>query len=89
MKVSNHMESNLANNAYQGIRCSEKSRGNKELLVPKETTRQSEAKSKKLSTPYPHKYKTVLCKFWAKGYKCPFGNECNYAHGQNQLADKI
>jgi hypothetical protein len=57
--------------------------------VPKETTRQSEAKSKKLSTPYPHKYKTVLCKFWAKGYKCPFGNECNYAHGENQMADKI
>lgn len=70
------------------MRCSEKSRGNKEFLVPKETAR-PEAKSKKLTTPYPHKYKTVLCKFWAKGQKCPFGNDCNYAHGHNQLVDKV
>jgi len=42
----------------------------------------------KFTTPYPHKYKTVLCKFWTKGLKCPFGSECNYAHGAAQLAEK-
>jgi hypothetical protein len=43
--------------------------------------------AKKLTTPYPHKYKTVLCRFWVKGQKCPFAEECNYAHGENQLVD--
>jgi hypothetical protein len=43
---------------------------------------------KKLTTPYPHKYKTVICRFWAKGQKCPFANECNYAHGKGQLVQE-
>ena len=45
--------------------------------------------NKKLTTPYPHKYKTVLCKYWVKSQSCPFGLECNYAHGQKQLNDKV
>ena len=36
----------------------------------------------KLTTPYPHKYKTVMCKNYQKGLTCPFGDECNYAHGK-------
>ena len=55
----------------------------------KEQTRKSEAASSKtVTTPYPHKYKTVLCKFWIQGHKCPFGPDCNYAHGHNQLHEK-
>lgn len=36
---------------------------------------------KKITTPYPHKYKTVMCKFFNRGDTCPYGDECNYAHG--------
>ena len=27
----------------------------------------------------------MFCKFYNKGQSCPFGTECNYAHGDNQL----
>jgi hypothetical protein len=37
---------------------------------------------KKITTPYPHKYKTVMCRNFQKGLECPFGDECNYAHGK-------
>ena len=74
---------------FQWLRCSEKSRGNNVTLEVKDQARKAKpVTAKKLTTPYPHKYKTVLCKFWVKGQKCPFGNECNYAHGHQQLADK-
>jgi hypothetical protein len=28
----------------------------------------------KLTTPYPHKYKTVMCKSFAAGNECKFGD---------------
>ena len=37
----------------------------------------------KMSTPYPGKYKTVMCRFYTQGRDCPYGSECNYAHGKN------
>lgn len=66
-------------------RCSEKASPNQEALL---TDGRKAASAKKLTTPYPHKYKTVMCRFWTKGQKCPFGAECNYAHGSNQLNEK-
>jgi len=36
-------------------------------------------------TAYPHKYKTVMCKNFLSGTPCPFGKNCNYAHGEEQL----
>ena len=36
----------------------------------------------KLTTPYPHKYKTVMCKSFMAGKSCKFGDGCNYAHGK-------
>ena len=35
-----------------------------------------------MTTPYPHKYKTVMCRFFEKGAECPYGEDCNYAHGE-------
>eukprot|EP00903_Cladosiphon_okamuranus_P016558 g15275.t1 len=29
--------------------------------------------------------KNQMCKFWASGTKCPWGDSCNYAHGENEL----
>ena len=29
-------------------------------------------------------YKTELCRFYSRG-KCNFGNDCIYAHGENEL----
>lgn len=26
--------------------------------------------------------KTQMCKFWTSGKKCPWGDGCNYAHGE-------
>ena len=37
----------------------------------------------KLTTPYPHKYKTVMCKMFMAGKECKFGDSCNYAHGKS------
>jgi len=42
----------------------------------------------RITTPYPGKYKTVMCKFWNQGKDCPYGNECNYAHGRNQIKQR-
>ena len=36
----------------------------------------------KMTTPYPHKYKTVMCKSYMSGKTCKFGDTCNYAHGK-------
>ena len=33
----------------------------------------------------PHKYKTQMCKNFISGNPCPFGKNCNYAHGEEQL----
>lgn len=42
----------------------------------------------KITTPYPGKYKTVMCRFYNQGKECPYGPECNYAHGKNQLKQR-
>ena len=33
----------------------------------------------------PHRYKTQMCKMFAEGKKCEFGQNCNFAHGEHQL----
>ena len=42
-------------------------------------------KGTRITTPYPGKFKTVMCRFWSQGKHCPFGLECNFAHGKSQL----
>ena len=32
--------------------------------------------------------KTVLCNNWEERGECPYGNSCNFAHGQEQLKVK-
>jgi len=41
-----------------------------------------------ISTPYPHKYKTSMCKNWVDSGKCKFGNGCSFAHGPHELNNK-
>ena len=51
------------------------SKGSKSTAVSGDT-------GKVLTTPYPHKWKTTLCRFWKQNKPCPFGEAaCNYAHG--------
>lgn len=40
---------------------------------------------------YQHdpKYKTELCKSWTETNACPYGNKCRFAHGRNDLFDRI
>ena len=33
----------------------------------------------------PHRYKTEMCKKYMEGQTCPFGDKCNFAHGERQL----
>jgi len=40
----------------------------------------------KETEPLPHKYKTEMCRMYAKGLPCSFGKKCNYAHGEAELA---
>jgi hypothetical protein len=35
------------------------------------------------------KYKTELCKGFSENGFCPYGNKCRFAHGRNELFDKI
>lgn len=37
---------------------------------------------------YKIKEKTEICKFWLNGEDCKFGNECAFAHGENELVKK-
>jgi len=41
-----------------------------------------------ISTPYPHKYKTSLCKNWESTGTCKFLKGCSFAHGLIELQDK-
>ena len=37
---------------------------------------------------YKKKEKTEMCKFWARSSSCPFGDECAFAHGEDELQKK-
>lgn len=37
----------------------------------------------RITTPYPGKYKTVMCRYYNKSETCPYGVDCNYAHGKS------
>jgi hypothetical protein len=37
---------------------------------------------------YKKKEKTEMCKTWARGLNCPFGDKCAFAHGEEQLVKK-
>lgn len=41
-----------------------------------------------ITTPYPHKYKTSLCRNWLSTGKCEFEKKCSFAHGDHELQDK-
>jgi hypothetical protein len=41
-----------------------------------------------ISTPYPHKYKTSLCKNWESTGSCKFLKGCSFAHGLKELQEK-
>lgn len=58
------------------------SKGSKSTAISADT-------GKVLTTPYPHKWKTTMCRFWKQNKLCPFGEAaCNYAHGSEQLRVK-
>ncbi len=40
---------------------------------------------------YQHdpKYKTELCKSWSENGFCAYGNKCRFAHGRQELFDKV
>ena len=40
------------------------------------------------SSDFKIKYKTELCKNWLNGF-CLFENKCAFAHGRNELRNKI
>ena len=45
--------------------------------------------SKKLHSPdLKEKYKTELCRNWANGF-CPFDDKCAFAHGRQELREKV
>jgi hypothetical protein len=35
------------------------------------------------------KYKTEMCRNWLELGTCHYGKKCNYAHGKNEMIDKI
>ncbi len=35
------------------------------------------------------KYKTEMCKSWSEAGFCPYGNKCRFAHGKQELFDKV
>lgn len=35
------------------------------------------------------KYKTELCKSWTESEFCAYGNKCRFAHGRQELFDKV
>jgi hypothetical protein len=37
---------------------------------------------------YKQKEKTEICKFWLNGESCKFGDECAFAHGEDELVKK-
>jgi len=52
---------------------------------PTPSPQTNDATGQRITTPYPGKYKTVMCRFYQRQEECPFGVECNYAHGKGQL----
>ena len=51
----------------------------------KSLTRKLEAETFVPSTPYIHKFRTMLCKTWKEGKVCQFGDRCSFAHGEHML----
>lgn len=49
------------------------------------STNMNEHTGQRITTPYPGKYKTVMCRAWQQGLQCPFSIDCNYAHGKQEL----
>lgn len=40
-------------------------------------------------TDFRIKYKTEVCKYWAQTGNCEFGDNCAFAHGKNEIRQKI
>ena len=38
-----------------------------------------------MTTPYPGKFKSSLCRNWLATGNCKYGIECNFAHGKTEL----
>ena len=61
----------------------------KQTWKSKPAKSQCEEKSVKSSSAkpkaFPHRYKTQMCKAYEQGQTCPFGHNCNFAHGERQL----
>jgi hypothetical protein len=41
------------------------------------------------TSEYKKKVKTELCKFWARKQICAYGDECAFAHGEQELQKKV
>ena len=52
------------------------------------TTNLSASDKKLYSSDFQEKYKTELCRNWLNGF-CPFENKCVFAHGRDELREKI
>lgn len=39
--------------------------------------------------PEEAKYKTEMCKNWVETGKCNYGDKCKFAHGKNELVQKL
>ncbi|KAL4480808.1 hypothetical protein ABPG72_001677 [Tetrahymena utriculariae] len=39
--------------------------------------------------PEEAKYKTEMCKNWVENGKCNYGDKCKFAHGKNELVQKV
>lgn len=39
--------------------------------------------------PEEAKYKTEMCKNWIETGKCNYGEKCKFAHGKNELVQKL
>jgi len=71
--------------------CNSAANPQNELPLRFTKTKSKNAQSKKGcngETSYRQKYKTEVCKYWAEKGFCEFGDQCAFAHGNNEIRQK-